>query len=129
MTRRRSNIDRARVGEVLQELESFLDEFDVDEPEDIQIRVDGLISAFVAAGLFKPKHKLRRVRLHNAIGGLKLELPDRDELVVTAESFEDLINSYGDDPPIEDLREAQALFSAIAEAIRNSLKHIVEGGS
>ncbi len=128
MTKRISKIDPARARGVLQELDSVVDEFDVDDPEDIQIRVDGLISAFAASGLLSAKGRLRRVRLHDAIGGLKLELPDRDELVVSAESFEDLINSYGDDPPPEDLKEAQELFNEIARALRETLTRVAEGG-
>ena len=106
-----------------------MDEFDVDNPEDIQLRVDGLITAFAHAGLFRAKQKLRRVRLHIAIGDLKLKLSDRGGLVIIAESFEDLINSYGDNPPPEDLIEAQELFNEIAATLRESLKHIVEDGS
>jgi hypothetical protein len=126
MAKRQSRVDPARAREVLQELDLLVEEFDPDNPEDVQLRVDGLITMFAHTGILKTKEKLRRVRLHNAIRGLRLEIPGREELIMIAESFEDLINSYGGDPPPEDMEEAQTLLSELAEALRGALKRIFE---
>ncbi|HUE02974.1 MAG TPA: hypothetical protein VMR62_25625 [Bryobacteraceae bacterium] len=126
MAKKRIKVDRASVRAILQELDSLVEEFDPEDPEDIQFRIDDLITAFAHAGILKTKEKLRRVRLHNAIRGLKLELPGREELIVIAESIEDLINSYGEDPPPEDLAEAQTLLNELAEVLRAVLNQLPE---
>jgi hypothetical protein len=126
MAKRETKVAPSRAKDVLQELDLLVEEFDPDDPEDIQLRVDGLITVFARAGILKTKEKLRRVRLHNAIRGLKLELPGRDELIVIAESFEDLINSYGGDPPPADMVEARSLLNELAEALRVALMRIFE---
>ena len=64
--------------------------------------------------------------MHNAIRGLKLDLTGRDELIVIAESFEDLINSYGGDPPPADMEEARLLLNKLVEALREALNRILK---
>jgi len=58
---------------------------------------------------------------------LKLDLTGRDELIVIAESFEDLINSYGGDPPPADMEEARLLLNKkLVEALREALNRILK---
>jgi hypothetical protein len=99
------------------ELKSFVEEFDIDDAEDVQLRTDALISALIDAGLLSGKKNVRKVRLDVAIEGLTIKVPGREKLVVKAEMFCDLTNSYGGEPPQSDMEDAKSELEAIAEVL------------
>jgi hypothetical protein len=106
---------------VLNELNEFLEEFNINDPEDVQTRKDRLITAFARAGLLKKKAWFRDIQFHEAIQGLQLNIANKHRMIISAERFEDLTNSYGDDPSQDDMSEAYELLDEIADELRKPL--------
>jgi len=99
------------------ELNSFVDNFKVEDPEDVQIRKDALITAMDTAGLLSVKGSLRRLRFQQAIEGFTPKLARREELARQAEMFDDLTNRYADEPPADDMRAALEILKGIRDAL------------
>jgi hypothetical protein len=57
---------RENVNALIAELDSFVDNFNVEDPEDVQIRKDVLITAMDAARLLSVKGGLRGLRFQQA---------------------------------------------------------------
>jgi hypothetical protein len=127
MARNNKTKTKERVRTILDELKSFVEDFDVDNPEDAQTRKDALISAFVDAGLLKFKKSFRTVSLEMAISKLTIDIPEREGLESMAEMFEDLITSYGGDPPLTDMQEAKELLEEIVQVLLPIVTAELEG--
>jgi hypothetical protein len=113
---------KASVEALIAELNSFVDNFKVEDPEDVQIRKDAVITAMDNAGLLSVKGSLRWLRFQQAIEGFTPQLPKREELARQAETFDDLTNRYADEPPVEDMKDALE----ILKVIRNALLPVVQ---
>jgi hypothetical protein len=107
---------------IVGQLDSLLVAVDDDEDaEDIGYRLDALITDFIECGLVR-KSKLRRLRFHAAIEAFAIHLPDRDSLAQEFETFEDLINAYGDEPSEEEMTEAKEILAKVVAALKNALR-------
>lgn len=103
------------------QLSSFLEAFDPDNAEDVQVRTNGLISSMIRAGVLKESRSVKNFRLDIALERVHLPIPNREEIVVRAEMFHDLINSYDGEPEEEDMESAKALLEEIASVLNSAI--------
>jgi len=96
----------------------LLEALELEDPEDLQYRLDALTTSFLDAGLV-PKKKLRRLKFHAAIEFLTIPLKDGESLALEMETFEDLINAYGDEPSEDEMDEAKDILEKVTEAIES----------
>jgi hypothetical protein len=119
---RRPEIKASATPAILVELDSLLEAFGDADQEEIEFRLDALTTMFLEGG-FLSRSKLRRLKFHNVIEGLVIDLPRRDALAEMMETFEDLINAYGDVPSDDEINEAKV----ILEKVVGALKAVLEG--
>ncbi|MGB6943338.1 MAG: hypothetical protein WBE37_13135 [Bryobacteraceae bacterium] len=97
-----------------------MEALDDEDAEDLGYRLDALTTSFIKAGLV-PEKKLRHLKFHSAIEVFVLPLPDRDSLAEEVETFEDLINGYGDEPSEEEIEEARTILEKVVAALKDAL--------
>lgn len=118
---KKRSIDWRAIPGILDELESLLTALEDEDAEDFGYRLDALITSFIGSGLV-PKGKLRPVKFHTAIEAFVLPLPDRDSLAELCETFEDLINAYGDEPSEDEMERARDILEKVVAALKDTLR-------
>lgn len=106
---------------IRRELSSFLEAFDADDAEDVQVRTEALISSMVKAGVLKDSGNLKGFNLHAALERVQLPVPNREAVVARAEMFHDLVGSYGGEPDEADMKNAEKLLHEIARALESAI--------
>lgn len=112
------------IPEVLGALDSLLEAFNDETSEDIEYRLDELTTMCLDAKLVSRK-RLQRLKFHVVIEELEIDLAERDALSEEMETFEDLMNAYGDEPSEAERVEARE----ILEKVINSLKVALQPGT
>ena len=106
----------------LELLKSFVNEFDDQNAEDAQIRVDLIIAGLLSSGLVDHP-KPSTAKFHAVIDLLDIQPKSaREKLRSQVEEFMGLISSYGDDPFQADLQEAEQLLIEIEATLRAFLE-------
>lgn len=118
---KKTSVDRRAIPGILDELDSLLAALEDEDAEDLGYRLDALITSLIGSGLV-PKGKLRRLKFHAAIEAFVLPLPDRDSLVEEFETFEDLINAYGDEPSEEEMEQARGILEKVIAVLKEALR-------
>jgi cellulose biosynthesis protein BcsQ len=113
----RKSFDVGSISGILGELDSLLEAFGDEDPEDIEYRLDALTTMFLKARLVH-RTRLRRLKFHVVIEELAIEVPDRDALSEDMETFQDLINGYGDEPSEEEMDEAKEILERVVGALK-----------
>jgi hypothetical protein len=108
---------RESIEAFIAEFNSFVANFKAEDPEDVQIRRDVLITAMDKAGLLEFKGSLRNLRFEQVIEGFTPKLAKREELARQAEMFDDLTNRYADEPSAEDMSAALEMLTVIRDAL------------
>ena len=114
-------VDVGAIPGILRELDSLLGAFDDEDPEDIAYRLDALTTMFLKARLVSHQ-KVRRMKFHVVIEEVALDLPERDVLAEDMETFEDLINAYGDEPSEEEFDEAKEILERVVGALKAAFR-------
>jgi hypothetical protein len=109
---------------ILEELEFLVEALGLEDPEDVQYRLDALTTSFLGAGLV-PKKKLRTLKFHAAIEVLTIPLDNRESLGLQMETFEDLINAYGDEPTDAEMDEAKKILQKVTAAVKVALESVL----
>jgi len=107
---------------IIGELDSLLEAFDDEDPEDIEYRLDALTTVFLKAQLVSGR-RLGSLKFHVVIEELSLDVPDRDVLAEEMETFQDLINAYGDEPSEEELEEARGILEKVVKALQSAFQN------
>jgi|HubBroStandDraft_1064217.scaffolds.fasta_scaffold179476_2 cellulose biosynthesis protein BcsQ len=119
-------IDPRVIQDILGELDSLLGGFDNEDLETVGYRLDALTTLFLKARLVKARlisrERVRRLKFHVVIEEVAIELPERDALAEAMETFEDLINAYGDEPSHEELDEAKEILERVVEALKGAFQ-------
>jgi cellulose biosynthesis protein BcsQ len=118
------NLDVGSISSILVELDSLLEAFDDEDPEDIEYRLDALTTMFLKARLVH-RTRLRRLKFHVVIEELAIEVPERDTLSEEMETFQDLINGYGDEPSEEEMDEAREILERVVGALKAAFQGYV----
>jgi hypothetical protein len=117
--RRPEDLDGTAIKRIIDELNSMIEGFDDYSPEDIAYSLDALTTMFLDAQLI-PLRKLRRKKFHIAIEEFVLDLPERGALAESMETFEDLMNAYGDEPSEEEVEEAKEILEKVFSALKSA---------
>lgn len=115
--RSHKGVDVGSIPGILVELDSLLEAFDDEDPEDIEYRLDALTTKFLKARLAH-RPKLRRLKFYVVIKELAIDLADRGALSEDMETFQDLINAYGDEPSEEEIVEAREILERVISALK-----------
>jgi hypothetical protein len=100
---------------LINELEEFSNEFDVSDPEAVQLLLDEHITNLMTQG-----HVSRRMAAPDLEDVLTYILRGHltEDLLSSAEAMRRLIESYDDVPSIDDMEEAESLLAGILDELR-----------
>ncbi len=118
--RKKQSGDSGGISAILAELKLLLEAFDDEETTEIEFRLAGLTTMFIKAGLSSQK-RMTRLKFHAAIQVMTVKVPNRGELSDEMRTFEDLVNSYGDEPSAEDLAEAKEILASVVGQLTAAL--------
>jgi hypothetical protein len=126
-----ANVSEAAIKSIIAELDSIssslaeMVSWAVQEDFDsLDLQIDSLATKFLEAGLVSTK-KLRRLKFHLIIGTLAIKLPDKELLVEQVKTFDDLINSYGDEPSSDEVSEAYEIWEKVTIELKKALEKAV----
>jgi hypothetical protein len=114
------SVDLGSIPGILVALDSLLEAFDEEDPEDIEYRLDALTTMFLKAR-FADRRRLRRLKFYVVIRELAIDVPERDALSEDMETFQDLINAYGDEPSEGEIDEARKILEKVVNALKGAL--------
>jgi hypothetical protein len=75
----------------------------------------------IRVGVLKESRRTKKFRLHTALEGVQLPIPNREAIVARAEMFHDLIDSYDGEPDEADMGAAKVLLEEIANALDSAI--------
>jgi hypothetical protein len=124
MAAKRRTSKSVKVGmipDILGALDSLLEVLDEETSEDIGYRLDALTTMCLDAKLVS-RQRLQRLKFHVVIEELPIDLGERDTLSGEMETFEDLMNAYGDEPSEGEKDEAREILERVINALKAAFK-------